>query len=566
MTRRHRRLTAFGVGAGVVVAGVAGGGAAWAVEPDDLESRVTVAGVMGHLEALQQIADDNDGNRAIGTSGYEASGQYIEQVLSAAGYTPERQEFQATTQSIDAFSITLLGTTTDLDDIEGPDATRLPMEGTTATPAEGLTGLELIAPPTATGCDASEWGDVDATGKVAVVSRGICSFAEKSIAAGAAGAEAVLVYNNEPGALAGTLGEQQPDFVPSVGLTQEEGAEVVAALAEGPVTVDLQLQETTTIVDTFNIVAQTPTGRTDNVVMLGAHLDSVPEGPGINDNGSGSAAILETAVQLAASGELENAVRFAWWGAEEVGLVGSTYYVDQLALADEELPEGEGELDKIATYLNFDMVASPNYVISVYDADQSSFEAPVEVPEGSIATEKFFTDHFDAEGQPWIDTAFDGRSDYEAFILNDIPASGLFTGADDVKTAEQVELFGGTEGITHDPNYHSAADDISNVNQEALGIMLGAISSVTAELANDTSAINGVAPLPGPEPTETPAPTPAPTSTPVPGGSGGGSGGGELAATGADAAAFGAVVPGALLLVVAGAVLVAVRRKSHSTR
>ncbi|MCS5721267.1 M20/M25/M40 family metallo-hydrolase [Herbiconiux sp. CPCC 203407] len=548
MKRSQRRLAAFGIGSGVVLAAAgAGGSAAFAVDPADLESRVTVEGVYAHLEALQAIADANDGNRAIGTSGYEASGAYIEEVLTAAGYSPVRQEFQATSQSIDAFSITLLGTTQNLDTVDGD---RIPMEGTTATPEAGIVGAELVAPATATGCNVDEWGDVDATGKVAVVSRGICSFAEKDLAAAAAGAVAVLVYNSEEGPLNGTLGEQLPEYIPAVGLTQAEGQAVLAALAEGPQTVDLQLQETTTSVDTFNIIAETSTGRADNTVMLGAHLDSVPEGAGINDNGSGSAAILETAVQLAASGELNNQVRFAWWGAEEVGLVGSTHYVEDLAEND------PAELDEIATYLNFDMVASPNYVISVYDADQSTFEAPVEVPEGSIATEKAFTDYFDAGGQPWIDTAFDARSDYDAFITYGVPASGLFTGADDVKTAEQVALFGGTEGIIQDPNYHTAGDDISNVNTEALGIMIGAIASVTGSLANDTSAINGVLPpvVPTPDPTVTPTPTPTPTTGPA------GGPGGELAATGANAEALN-LLPLATLVLAAGVALVAVRMR-----
>lgn len=534
-----------------MIAAVVGAGAqsAFAVDPADLESRVTVEGVMAHLEALQQIADENDGNRALGTSGYEASGAYIESVLEAAGYTPERQVFEATTQEIDEYSITLLGTT-ETDETE--ELTRIPMEGTTATDPAGIVAAELVAPPTATGCTAEEWGDVDATGKVAVVSRGICSFAEKSLAAGAAGAAAVLVYNNEPGVLNGTLGEQVPEYIPSVGLSQEEGAAVVAAMAEGPVTVDLQLQETTTTVETFNIIAETATGATDNTVMLGAHLDSVGEGAGINDNGSGSAAILETAVQLAASGPLNNQVRFAWWGAEEVGLVGSTYYVEDLVEND------PVELDQIATYLNFDMVASPNYVISVYDADQSTYEAPVEVPAGSIETEAAFTDYFDSVGQPWIDTAFDARSDYDAFIAYGVPASGLFTGADDTKTAEEVALFGGTEGVIHDPNYHSPGDDIMNVNTEALGIMLGAISSVTGSLANSTYAINGYGEAPV-EPTPVPSTpgTPPGTSAPAADGSS------ELAATGSDAGAALGVLPLAGLLVAAGAVLVTVRLRSR---
>ena len=250
--------------------------------------------------------------------------------------------------------------------------------------------------------------------------------------------------------------------------------------------VTLDLTSHTEVAESFNVIAETEQGRDDNVVMLGAHLDSVEEGPGINDNGTGSATILEVAVQLAKSHTPHhNKVRFAWWGAEELGLIGSTAYVDELATQ-------EGELDRIATYLNYDMVGSPNYIIGVYDADQSTYPAPVDVPEGSVATEDVLTDWFDSTGQPWVDTAFDGRSDYQAFILNGVPASGLFTGADDVKTPEEVALFGGTAGITHDPNYHSAGDTLANVNATALGIMTKAIAASTYSLAWDTSAINGI--------------------------------------------------------------------------
>nr|WP_237399314.1 M28 family peptidase [Rathayibacter iranicus] len=391
------------------------------------------------------------------------------------------------------------------------------MEFTPSTPEGGVTG-ELIAPVDPLGCTTDAWTGLDATGKVALVSRGTCSFLEKSIAAGAAGASAILIYDNAPSdALNGTYGGQDEAAIPGVGLTQAEGQALLAAL---PAEATLVVDQTTTEVETFNIVTETPGGDHDNVVMLGAHLDSVPAGPGINDNGSGSATLLETAVQLAEAGGTTNAVRFAWWGAEEVGLVGSYTYVDSLT---------EEDAAKISTYMNFDMVASPNYVISVYDANESTYEAPVEVPAGSIATEQAFTDYFDSIDQPWIDTAFDGRSDYDGFISVGIPSSGVFTGADDVKTEEEAALFGGTAGITHDPNYHSAADNIDNINQEALGITSKAIAFVTASFAEDTSAIdaekNPSVPEPSPTPTVTPtaappveptiAPTTEPTSTPT---------------------------------------------------
>ena len=155
--------------------------------------------------------------------------------------------------------------------------------------------------------------------------------------------------------------------------------------------------------------------------MAGAHLDSVPAGPGINDNGSGSAALLEVAQQMAKS-KPNNTVRFAWWGAEELGLIGSTEWVEQRTPA---------ELDEIALYLNFDMIGSPNYYFGVYDANESSFEAPVAVPDGSVDIEETFESFYTLRGEPYDDSAFSGRSDYAAFIDNGIPSGGLFTGAEE---------------------------------------------------------------------------------------------------------------------------------------
>ena len=211
---------------------------------------------------------------------------------------------------------------------------------------------------------------------------------------------------------------------------------------------------------THNVLAERTGTNDDNVVMAGGHLDSVGAGPGINDNGSGSAVLLEAAQQLAHV-KLQNTVRLAWWSAEESGLVGSTNYVNSLSQA---------EKDRIALYLNFDMVGSPNYIFMTQDADQSSFEAPVDVPEGSIAIEDLFESFYTLKGEPYDDAAFDGRSDYQAFILNDIPAGGLFTGAEVPKTAEQKAIWGGTVGAQFDPCYHQACDTFANNNDHALAV------------------------------------------------------------------------------------------------
>lgn len=437
---------------------------------------VSVEAVHDHLEAFQDIADANNDNRAAGTPGYVASAEYVEQQLQAAGYDTTRQPFMFLYQETLTESLSEVSPNPrDIENVVMPYSPNTPEGGVTAA---------LVQPASVEGCATEAWNGVDATGKIALIRRGTCSFADKSVYAGQAGAEAAIIYNNEAGDLNGTLGEVNDEFVPTTGIQQSAGESLAEEMAAGPVTVNLNLQQIREERETFNVIAETDTGRDDNVVMLGAHLDSVTEGPGINDNGSGSAAILETAIQLAKVNKLNNKVRFAWWGAEELGLVGSTHYVDDLVENDPE------ELENIATYLNFDMVASPNYIIGVYDADESTYPAPVEVPEGSAATEQVLTDYFDKSGQPWVDTEFSGRSDYRAFIHNGIPASGLFTGADGTKTPEEVELFGGTAGVIYDPNYHTAGDDIGNVDITALDIMSDAIAHATITLAYDTSEIN----------------------------------------------------------------------------
>jgi Zn-dependent M28 family amino/carboxypeptidase len=451
-----------------------------------LREAVTVDGIYEHLEAFQQVADENNGNRAAGTSGYEASAQYVESQLEKAGYETERQYFTFTYSEVIAQSLTEISPT-------ARDIENILMEYTPNTPAGGVTG-ELVEPEIATGCSPdpaagipeSQWGDVDATGKIALVSRGGCTFASKTLAAAAAGAEAIIIYNNGEGTLNGTLGGPNDDFVPSTGITLAEGQALLAEMAAGPVVVNLEIEQLIEERETFNVFAETETGRDDNVVMVGAHLDH-DAGPGINDNGSGSAAILETAIQLAEVNKLNNKVRFAWWGAEESGLLGSEHYVYDL------VDNNPAELDNIATYLNFDMVGSPNYMIGVYDADESTYPAPADVPipEGSAETEDVFTDYFDSIGQPWVDTQFSGRSDYQAFILNNIPASGLFTGAEGVKTAEQEALFGGTAGLAYDPNYHTPGDTIDNVSAEAIDINSDAIAHATITLAQSTEDVNG---------------------------------------------------------------------------
>ena len=286
-------------------------------------------GMVEHMEALQRIADDNDGNRASGTSGYEESARYVEDQLRAAGYTPVRQAF------------TFRG--------EGKNRKK---------------------------------------------------------------------------------------------------------------------------VKSFNILADTG-GSAENTVVVGGHLDSVRKGPGINDNASGVAAMLEIATWLKEIGITPvNRVRFAFWGAEEDGLYGSQHYVDELSRA---------EKAQTAANLNVDMLASPNGVRSIHEGDGSDFKQAG--PKGSREIEDVFFRFFEENSLPAETTPFDGGSDYEAFLQAGIPVGGLFSGDVKNKTKVQVQAYGGAAGKDLDSCYHRACDTISNTNADLLKEMSAALAYATATYA-----------------------------------------------------------------------------------
>ncbi|MFI6506364.1 M28 family peptidase [Streptosporangium sp. NPDC050855] len=210
----------------------------------------------------------------------------------------------------------------------------------------------------------------------------------------------------------------------------------------------------------YNVIADWPGGDTNNTLMIGAHLDSVASGPGINDNGTGSAAILETALEVSRQSLAPTRhLRFAWWGAEELGLRGSQAYVNGLSST---------ERSRIKGYYNFDMVGSPNPGYFLYDGDNSDGVGSGPGPAGSAQLEATLQAYFSSIGVATRGTDFDGRSDYGPFIAVGIPAGGTFTGAEGTKTSAQATLWGGTAGQPFDPCYHRACDTITNVNDTAL--------------------------------------------------------------------------------------------------
>ena len=228
----------------------------------------------------------------------------------------------------------------------------------------------------------------------------------------------------------------------------------------------------------YNVLAETVEGDPNNIIMVGAHTDSVAAGPGINDDGSGTVGILEVARQLS-NFSIENKVRFGWWSGEEEGLLGSKYYVKNLTAA---------ELRKVKAYLNFDMIASPNYQFGIYDGDGGDFN--ITGPQGSGDIETLFQDFYRGKDLNYTSVPFDGRSDYDPFIKVEIPAGGVVTGAEKNKTQEGAAEFGGTAGIAFDPNYHSSRDTVANLNFEAFLINAKAIAHSVATYAESFDSLN----------------------------------------------------------------------------
>ena len=462
---------------------------------------VTLAGVREHQEALQEIADANDdpfypGTRAAGTEGYQASVDYVAGLLRRAGYRVTLDPFQFQFQfpallqqltPVNAVYATGSFTNSGFGDVTRPvtpvDINLVPPRASTSGCDGAFTEAAVGAPIVPDPGGPNDFAGF-APGNIALIQRGGCSFALKATNAQAAGAAAMILFNqgNSPDReplIVGTLAPATPT-IPVVGGSFANGV----ALAQPGSTARVRVLASQTRTD-YNVIAELPGANAGNVVMAGAHLDSAQEGPGINDNGSGSAAILETALMLAKL-KPQNTLRFAWWGAEEDGLIGSSAYVDELSAA---------ERDRIALYLNYDMVGSPNSIFMAYDADQSSFPPPagVPIPDGSVAIENLFESYYTLRGEPYDDAQFSGRSDYQAFIEAGIPAGGLFTGAEVVKTVEQQAIWGGAAGQQFDPCYHAACDDLDNVGLHALAVNSDAIAYAQLTYAYSTASVNGVA-------------------------------------------------------------------------
>ena len=439
-----------------------------------LHDKVTTDAMMARLSKLQDIANANNGTRAVGTPGYEATVDYVANTLRASGFDVQTPEFSARVFHAEKPVVSVAGQTVEA----------RALEYSLGTGPDGVSGPLVVAPGgDSPGCAAADYDNLPVRGAVVLVDRGTCPFAQKEDAAAQRGAVAMIVADNvDEEEMGGTLGVDTNVKIPVVNVTRSVGMQLHAR--PGPV--KIQLTASSKSFKARNVIAQTKTGSPTDVVMAGAHLDSVLEGPGINDDGSGVAAILETAVQLGNSPHVRNAVRFGFWGAEELGLIGSRNYVESLNLES---------LKNIALYLNFDMLASPNPGYFTYDGDQSlpadARGTPV-VPEGSAGIERTLVAYLKSAGKTAQDTSFDGRSDYDGFTRAGIPSGGLFSGAEDKMSDDQAKLWGGTAGAPFDPNYHQKTDTLDHIDRTSLGIQGGGVAYAVALYAQDLGGHNGV--------------------------------------------------------------------------
>jgi Zn-dependent M28 family amino/carboxypeptidase len=434
---------------------------------DDINSKklrdaVTVNGILAHERVLQRVANQNGGNRASGLPGYAASAAYVKQVLKQAGYKVKEQTFDFPWfQELAPAQLSQVSPTP-----TNYETVTYDFSGTGDVTGVVVPTNDVLVPPPATpgstsGCEAGDFAPAPAEPSIALIQRGTCFFEVKAANAQAAGYDAVIFMNEgQPGRDELFHGSMNRPFdIPGVGLSFADGAAIYQQIQAGQRVVAHVVTSTDNSPrPTTNIIADSPGGDPNKVVVVGAHLDSVQAGEGINDNGSGTATILEIARQISLLKiKPRQKLRFAFWGAEESGLVGSTHYVDTLPDTD---------LAKIYANLNFDMLGSPNYVRFVYDGDGSA--TGTSGPPGSAEIEAIFDNYYAGQGLATDPTEFDGRSDYGPFIAVGIPAGGLFSGAEGIKTPEQAAVYGGTAGVAYDSCYHQECDDVNNLNPKAL--------------------------------------------------------------------------------------------------
>jgi len=458
--------------------------------PQPLEELITEAALVAHMDAWVEVAAAHGGTRSAASGGDRASADYVERVLREAGYTVIRQE--VTYEGFEVRDAEFAEVSPGLRDFAQAVDFRVAHFSASGEVNATVTAVDLtlgVDNVSTSGCEEEDFLSFP-VGDVALIQRGGCAYRIKESNAAAAGASAVVIFNQ------GNTAERRALIVPRLtssatlpvlGVGYQLGVDLSQRIASG-LSLRIMVDSAVIVERTENVLAELPGSAEAGVIMVGAHLDSVPEGPGINDNGSGSAAVLELGVQLARC-ELREPVRLAFWGAEELGLLGSASYIKSLS---------ESAIRAIALYVNLDMIASPNTARFLYDGDGSGFG---EVgPAGSDDLEAALREAYAESGLATREIPFDGRSDYGPFIAVGIPSGGVFTGAEGVKSEDEAADFGGVAGAPYDACYHQSCDDGSNYDKLELLVNTRAVAMVLESYAMGERSLQGSSTTSGPSP------------------------------------------------------------------
>jgi len=519
MVTRWRLATGFTIAGVVLAAGIAS--PTYGAAASDCQHRINgtekrllecikPSALWRHLVNLQKIADENPGtkghgNRDTGTSGYRASVKYVASLMQQAGYRVHIQSYQwKRSRTIGAPQFAIDGHAYQ----EAKDWFVAGLSGSGAIEAK------IAAPHDGNRIFQSETGCAFAAfrgfrrGDIALLRRGACDFDTQVANAERAGASAVILYNDRPAPDARSSYRKHADgkafhaelsqeaHIPVVGaVSYTLGASLAAQfLSDRAPAANIGIRTEIKSDTDYNVIADSPFGDANHTVVVDAHLDSI-YGAGILDNGSGSATILEIALNLANT-PTKNRLRYIWFGGEELGLLGSRHYTHNLS--------GEA-LKKIAFDIDVDVTATPNYAVLIADPGHATHRdkfPPNVIPDSQIGN-RAFSRYFRTIGIPARIASFgnDG-TDSLAFSLAGVPNTGILTQQNCCKHDWEVRLWGGFTGNFEGniPGRNGGCvdwprrwcDDLSNNNRAVLGFVSKAVADVVFQFANDTTLSRGL--------------------------------------------------------------------------
>jgi Zn-dependent M28 family amino/carboxypeptidase len=479
--------------------------------PDTLLPCIQSTDLWNHMKAFQTIADNNPSpadfkpSRNSGEPGYKASADYVLQKMQEAGYDAHLQEYTFTYYAyISPPTLSEVSPTAHDYALNGewnPGQSTGEALNAKVQPAGGIVTPPTTTPSSSSGCTGADFNGFT-QGNIALIQRGTCNFGVKVLNAQAAGASGVIIFNegnpNRTDVFSGSLQDAaNTPIIPTIPVAFTSfaiGQDLLTQYKNGPAPVmNLSIKALVQPnAKDWNVIADSKGGDKNHVVVVDAHLDAI-YGAGMLDNASGSATILDIAQKMKNVNPL-NKMRFIWFGGEELGLLGSEYYVNNLSSND---------LSHIGYDLDADVTATPNYIIGVLDPAAPDFFSrtvpatfPNRVYKASTVSRDQSVDYFNSIGMNHELLSPNGT---DAFSFNEVgvPAGGLLTGQDCCKNQQEVDLFGGhtgnLEGISPSGCVDNAflwCDNLSNNDPRVLTFMSKAFANTVVRMAFDNNVMS----------------------------------------------------------------------------